>query len=73
METFRDEIEAEVSRLLTRGPSGLSLSKQLIEDYDPGDIEQELHQEAVAFAACYATGQPQEGIAAFLEKRIPQW
>jgi enoyl-CoA hydratase len=72
-ESFRDDVEAEVEKLLTRGPSGLSLSKQLIESCENGDLETQLQQEARAFAACYAIGQPQEGIAAFLEKREPQW
>jgi hypothetical protein len=29
--------------------------------------------ERFEFARLFATGQPQEGLAAFLEKRLPKW
>ncbi len=70
---FQAAVEQEAARLLARGPIGLETSKRLLNSFVPGDIDEQLEQEAVAFAACYATGQPQEGVNAFLEKRAAKW
>ncbi len=70
---FPESVEREAARLLTRGPAGLTAAKRLLDSFVPGDLDVQLEQEAAAFAGCYATGQPQEGINAFLEKRPPNW
>jgi len=72
-EGFRDAVDNEVARLLTRGPEALVIGKRLLNEFTPGDLDQQIEREAVEFAACYQTGQPQEGITAFLEKRAAQW
>ena len=45
----------------------------MIFDFDGPNIDEQLRAEARAFATCYSTGETDEGMGAFLEKRIPNW
>ena len=70
---FPAAVEAEANKLLTRGPTALEQAKLLMDSIPVGEIQEQLSREARLFAECYATGEPQEGIGAFLEKRVPRW
>lgn len=74
-EKFSDEIEARVTQILTRGPQARQRVKHLLQHHaaDGIDLAKQYDAEARAFAECYRTGEPQEGMSAFLEKRPATW
>ena len=74
-ETFDDEVEARIAQLLTRGPQARRRVKHLLRQHatDGVDLTAQYDAEARAFAECYRTGEPLEGMSAFLEKRTAQW
>ena len=72
-DAFRNAVESRLQMLLTRGPTALQAVKRLIADFEGPQIEEQLRAEAEAFAACYRSSDPVEGMTAFLEKRAPAW
>ncbi len=66
-------VDQLVDKLLTRGPQALKRAKRQIAQVTRAGIKKALAREARQFAACYATGEPAEGVAAFREKRAPAW
>lgn len=72
-ESFRDAVEGRVQMLLERGPFARAQTKKLIRQFEGPDSAAEFEAEALAFAECYQTGEPQIGMQAFLEKRDAQW
>lgn len=68
--------EAWVSQLLSRGPEALVRAKKTIETLGGSEEISESDAfalEAAEFRACYESGEPAEGLKAFLEKRPPKW
>lgn len=74
-EKFSDEVEARVTQILTRGPQARQRVKHLLRQHaaDGIDLAAQFDAEARAFAECYRTGEPREGMSAFLEKRPAKW
>jgi enoyl-CoA hydratase len=72
-ESFTAEVDALVGHLVTRGPGAVQRAKKMISQLSTRDLKKAFRREARQFAACYATGEPAEGILAFLEKRTPEW
>ena len=74
-ETFNDEVEARVAQILTRAPQARRRVKHLLRQHaaDGVDLVAQFDAEARAFAECYRTGEPREGMSAFLEKRTANW
>ena len=72
---FAAEVETRVGQLLTRGPQARQRVKQLLRQHaaDGIDPAAQYEAEARAFAECYRTGEPLEGMSAFLEKRPAKW
>lgn len=66
-------VQAALTELATRGPQALARAKGLLQGLASVERARGLAAEAQAFAACFAGGEPAEGLAAFLEKRPPQW
>ncbi|HEY7397532.1 MAG TPA: enoyl-CoA hydratase/isomerase family protein [Gaiellaceae bacterium] len=69
-----DDLEAGIARyvepLANQSPHAIRQIKSLLHDTrDARDDEREVH----AFAACLASEDGQEGVAAFLEKREARW
>jgi enoyl-CoA hydratase/3-hydroxyacyl-CoA dehydrogenase len=69
-----DDLEEGISRYVEpldrQSPHAIRQIKQLLHDTrDRRDDEREVH----AFAACLNSDDGQEGVAAFLEKRQPNW
>lgn len=62
-----------VNQLLSRGPEALRRAKKAIDAVAGMPIDNALTREAADFRACYDSGEPAEGLAAFLEKRRPGW
>ncbi len=74
-EKFSDEVEARITQILTRGPQARQRVKHLLRQHAAGgvDLAVQYDAEARAFAECYRTGEPREGMSAFLEKRPAAW
>jgi len=56
--------------IASRGPAAIRLAKRAI-DLSDGDRPAGFAREAEFFSQCFATGDKQEGMQAFLEKRTP--
>jgi enoyl-CoA hydratase len=74
-EQFAAQVETRVAQLLTRGPLARRRAKHLLQQHaaDGVNLVAQFDAEARAFAECYRTGEPHEGMSAFLEKRSAHW
>ena len=64
----------EVARTLAeRSPHAIAVVKELARETRDLPIAEGLRREAKAFARCLGSEDGREGVAAFLEKRSPQW
>ncbi len=71
LETAQDEI---VAHLLKGGPNALAAAKDLVQRVTFASIDDALrHDTARRIADARASDEGKEGIAAFLEKRKPNW
>jgi len=61
------------STIASRGPAAVALIKACVNRGVNADIEVGGSYESEAFATCFALGEAQEGINAFLGKRKPGW
>ncbi|MCB9744934.1 MAG: enoyl-CoA hydratase/isomerase family protein [Alphaproteobacteria bacterium] len=71
-----DVVEAarEMARAIARnGPVAVSLCKRAINDTADSDLNTGLSHEQMLFGLCFATDDQTEGMAAFLEKRKPEF
>ena len=66
-------VEEVLARLSACGPRAVRLQKQLMIRWRESDLGTAVRAGIDAFAAAYATGEPREGAAAFLEKRAPRF
>ena len=72
-DAFRAAVETRIATLLARGPFARAQAKTLIRQFEGPDSAAQFEAEALAFAECYRTGEPQAGMQAFLEKRDAEW
>lgn len=70
---LRDAAEQMAATILAGSPSAIRLQKELIVRWRQTDLATAVHYGINAFATAYATGEPQEGAAAFVDKRAPTW
>ena len=71
-----DALEDQVGMLLKGGPNALRESKELIFTVEGGGISADValkHRTAQIIAQLRVSDEGQEGLAAFLEKRPPEW
>jgi len=66
-------VEDVLVRLSACGPQAVRLQKQLMIRWRESDLGTAVRAGIDAFAAAYATDEPREGAAAFLEKRPPRF
>jgi enoyl-CoA hydratase/carnithine racemase len=66
-------VESVVGAISACAPGAVRLQKQLIVRWRESDLPSAVRSGIAAFAAAYATGEPREGAAAFLEKRPPRF
>jgi enoyl-CoA hydratase len=66
-------VDAVVEAITACAPGAVRLQKQLIVRWRESDLPSAVRAGIAAFAASYATGEPHEGAAAFLEKRAPRF
>lgn len=72
-EKFRSRIESLSSAIAVRSPSALRLFKQTIDDGLNQPLQSALRLELLATAAHLHTGDVEEGLRAFTEKRAPRF
>jgi enoyl-CoA hydratase/carnithine racemase len=70
---FESSVEKFIAQLLTRAPQAVKCAKRVILKLTRSGLKKGLDLEARQFAACYASLEPLEGIAAFREKRAAVW
>ena len=68
-EQLHDESLALARQLSSYSPVALRLQKQLIRAWRDHDLPKSIQLGVEALAACYQSGHPNEGMAAFLERR----
>lgn len=61
------------NKIASKGPAAVKLAKTVINKGIQADLSTGTSYEAEAFGLCFATGEPKEGMSAFLEKRKPNW
>ncbi|MCH8685039.1 enoyl-CoA hydratase/isomerase family protein [Pedomonas mirosovicensis] len=72
--SLHDQVEITIGLLLGNAPGAVSAAKALVHDFAERPITPELRSETARRIASLRTSQEgQEGIAAFLEKRRPNW
>jgi enoyl-CoA hydratase/carnithine racemase len=72
-EALTSEIGELVDAILACAPTAIRLQKELIIRWRHTDLGTAIAYGINAFAAAYATGEPQEGARAFLERRRPRF
>ena len=59
--------------IIKGGPNAISYAKQILQHSQELQFTSGLQEEAKAFGLIFSTGEPKEGLKAFLEKRKPNW
>lgn len=72
-EQLMDAAKELANKIISRGPAAIALVKACVNRGVSTDIEVGGSYESEAFGLCFALGEAQEGIKAFLEKRKPGW
>jgi enoyl-CoA hydratase/carnithine racemase len=70
---LKSAVKDLANELMTKPPVGLQMTKQLINNSIEMDLTKGLLQEAEAFGVIVSTEDFDEGVAAFLEKRKPEY
>ena len=73
MEELDAAVASVVDKILTCGPAAIRLQKELMVRWRYTELASAIEHGIDAFASAYATGEPQEGARAFLEKRAPRF
>jgi enoyl-CoA hydratase len=68
-----DECTDLAKMIASRGPTAVRFSKEAVNNGIEMDITRACSYEADLFALCFASGEQEEGIGAFLEKRAPEF
>lgn len=68
-----EAIKEQINFLLRCGPRGVSETKRLVHFIAENNMDDVLEETAIALADAWESDQGKEGIAAFLEKRKPNW
>jgi len=72
-ERLGERVDEIVARLLTSGPGALEVSKELIRNVPSMDLDAAGPYTAEMIAKLRISDEAQEGMAAFFEKRKPNW
>ncbi len=72
-EELLDRARAVAREIMKGSPEAVAFAKEVINRGRSTNFEAACAYEANAFGLLFATGEPQEGLKAFLEKRKPSW
>ena len=70
-ESFASSVQAYATRLASGPPIALALTKRLMLQSPSATLDDQLRDELASIKTCFATGDVQEAMAAFREKRLP--
>jgi enoyl-CoA hydratase/carnithine racemase len=70
---LKEETRKMADIIASNGPLSIRLQKELVNCWMQGDLNSAIEAGINSFAYCFTSGQPQEGVAAFLDKRAPRW
>ena len=70
-EGLRPAVETLAEKILAGGPGAIRLQKELMVHWRGTDLATAVRYGIDVFVAAYATGEPREGMSAYLEKRVP--
>ncbi|HLM01103.1 MAG TPA: enoyl-CoA hydratase/isomerase family protein [Pyrinomonadaceae bacterium] len=73
----KEELEAKTlelaGKIAQKAPVALQLSKEAVKLASRSNLDEGLRREVDLFAVCFSTADKEEGVAAFLEKRKPDF
>ncbi len=72
-EELMDAAKALAQKIMSRSPIGVQMCKVAVNEGLDTDLETGVAYEAEVFGLCFATADQKEGMAAFLEKRKPNF
>lgn len=72
-DTLLADVETLAQKIRKNGPYAVSFAKTVINRGIDSSFQTGIAYEAESFGVCFSTGQPKEGMGAFLEKRKPVW
>ncbi len=72
-ESLMAETRKVAKKIASNGPIAVQLAKTTVDKGYDVALREGCHMEAVAFGACFATGDQKEGMTSFMEKRTPQF
>jgi enoyl-CoA hydratase len=72
-EDLREATREWADLLLKNGPTAMVLQKKLISQWQELPLSESVNAGIRAFRECFKTGEPREGMTAFLEKRPPRY
>jgi methylglutaconyl-CoA hydratase len=70
---LEDEVQKTVESILQNAPGALSNTKRLIEELWPNSVRHDVERALTHHMQARESAEAKEGIAAFLEKRPPNW
>lgn len=73
VELYLEEALALAASIAAKPPVAVRLAKQLVHATDEVSLSEGLQRERQAFFLLFASEDQKEGMAAFVEKRAPQW
>jgi enoyl-CoA hydratase len=73
LDKLMDTVMEMARRIAARGPAAMRLAKSVINRGLDSNLNTGNALEIEAFGVCFASGEPKEGMTAFLEKRKPNW
>lgn len=72
-EELQAKLTETLKQVLNCAPQANAITKQIVLDTARGDLDTVLDEAALKFAACVRGPEAPEGIAAFMQKRMPKW
>ncbi len=73
LETFKEEVDKVASKIASQSPVAVASAKKAVAEGMNTHFKKGLVIEADLFSKCFTTQDSKEGIAAFLEKRKPEF
>jgi len=73
LDKLMDTVMDMARKIAAKGPAAVRLAKSVINRGLDSNLDTGNALEIEAFGVCFASGEPKEGMKAFLEKRKPDW
>lgn len=73
LDKLMDTAKEMAKKIMNKGPQAIRMTKTIINRGLDANLETAKELEIETFALCFSTGEPKEGMSAFLEKRKASW